>query len=897
MTREPLPPRFDPGTIEAKWQGEWRRLGAFRAPADPGPRRFSLILPPPNVTGVLTMGHMLGDTAMDVQARWHRMRGDATLWVPGVDHAGLSTQVAVRKALAKEGVRLESLPREEAIGRIEQWKEEREAHIRRQLDAGGFSVDWTRFRYTMDPLAVRATREVFVRLFDDGLIYRGERIVNWDPKLRTAISDLEVIHREETDELLTILYPWADGSAGGLSIATVRPETIFGDVAIAVHPDDERHRDALGRSVRVPLTDRTVPVIADAAVERDFGTGAVKVTPRHDPLDYAIYRAHAKELTLLPSILDLDGRLTGELVPVEYRGLDREKARGQVTEALAASGAVQKREPYRHSVGHSERTDARIEPLLSLQWFVRMKELAPPVLEAVRAGRVRLHPARWERTFDRWMESIDDWCISRQVFWGHPIPVYYCDACGAMAAALDRPERCSKCGSAELRPDPDVLDTWFTSWLWPFAALGWPERSGDLAAYYPTSVLVTGRDIMFFWVARMLMAGERFTHSAPFSDVAFTGILRDETGRKLSKSLGNSPDPLDVIRERGADALRFALVHPGPVEQDGPFTVATLDGGRNFLTKLWNVVRFVHGHLADGAEPLATAPTLSPTSPVEHRWILARWRKSQTEVDRALAAFEASAAAGALYQFLWHDLADVYLEWVRGDLAGDRGEAAALESRQVLAFVTERTVRALHPFVPHVTEELWHALPHEGELLALAPWPSPDEAASDPEAEVVVETVLEAVRTLRHLRSEHQVPLPATPAGFARPSGEAVEAVLRAEGTVIRRLAKLSSLTFLSPQGAAPSGTRGTVRPSGEFFLAVPEASPGSDTLRREQERLETILTKTRARLADEGFRARAPPEVIAEAEAKARELTERLGKIAEQLGSASAAAEPEASG
>jgi valyl-tRNA synthetase len=895
VTREGLPPRFDPGAIEAKWQAEWTRTEAFRAPTEPGARRFVLILPPPNVTGVLTIGHMLGDTVMDVLARWHRMRGDATLWVPGVDHAGLSTQVAVRKALAKEGVRFETLSRPEALGHIEQWKADREATIRRQIDAGGFSVDWTRFRYTMDPLAVRATREVFVRLFKDGLIYRGERIVNWDPKLRTAISDLEVIHREETDELVTVRYPWADGSPGGLSIATVRPETIFGDVAVAVHPEDERHRPAIGRLVRVPLTDRTVLVIADPSVEREFGTGAVKVTPRHDPLDFTIYRAHAAELTLLPSILDLDGRLSGELVPVEFRGIDREKARGLVTEALTAAGAVEKREPYRHSVGHSERTDARVEPLLSEQWFVRMKALAPPVLESVRAGRVRLHPERWERTFDRWMESIEDWCISRQVLWGHPIPVYYCDGCGAMTAAVEAPERCPTCGRGELRPDPDVLDTWFTSWLWPFAALGWPEKSGDLARYYPTSVLVTGRDIMFFWVARMLMAGERFTGAAPFSDVVFTGILRDDTGRKLSKSLGNSPDPLDVIRERGADALRFALVHPGPVDQDGAFTVATLDGGRNFLTKLWNVVRFVHSHLPDGVEVPARAPSLSANTGVEHRWILSRWRHTQGEVDRALAAYELSAAAGALYQFLWHDVADVYLEWVRGDLAGDRGESAALESRHVLAFVTERTVRALHPFVPHVTEELWHALPHDGDLLALAAWPSPMEAPADPEAEVVVETVLEAVRTLRHLRSEHQVPLPETPAAFVRTTDGPAAAVLRGEEHVVRRLAKLSSLTFLAPEAPAPAGTRGTVRPTGEFFLVVAETSPASDTLRREQERLVAILEKTRQRLADGGFRSRAPPEVVAEAEAKARELTERLGKIADQLGSS--APETEASG
>ncbi|HEV8049540.1 MAG TPA: valine--tRNA ligase, partial [Thermoplasmata archaeon] len=790
-----------------------------------------------------------------------------------------------RKALAKDGIRLETLPREEIVRRVENWKDEREAKIRRQIDAGGFSVDWSRFRYTMDPGAVRATREVFVRLYNDGLIYRGERIVNWDPKLRTALSDLEVLHREEDAELLTIRYAWADGTPGGLSVATVRPETIFGDVAVAVHPDDTRHAGAVGRSVRVPLTDRAVPVLADAAVDPTFGTGAVKVTPRHDPLDYQIYRAHATELTLVPTILDLDGRVTGELVPVEFRGLDREKARSLVTEALDAAGAVESRRPYRHSVGRSERSDAVVEPLLSMQWFVRTSALSAPAIAAVRDGSVRIHPARWERTFYSWMEALQDWCISRQVVWGHPIPVYYCPSCGAEQASVDVPSACAKCGHAELRPDPDVLDTWFTSWLWPFVNLGWPEATEDLARYYPTSVLVTGRDIMFFWVARMMMAGARFTGKPPFSDVYFTGLLRDELGRKISKSLGNSPDPLDLIAERGADSLRFALVHPGPVDQDGPFTPGTLDGGRNFLTKLWNVVRFVHGHLADGADAPTTAPTLPAGAPIEHRWILHRWRRTITEVDRALTAYELSEAASALYQFLWHDLADVYLEWVRGDLGGANGDAAALTARHVLTFVTERTVHALHPFVPHVTEELWHALPHSGELLATAPWPREDEAPLDPEAEVAVGIVLEAVRSLRHLRSEHQVPLAATPDAWLRPSGMEAATLLRSQQEVVRRMAKLGTLTLLEATGTVPSGTRGTVRPSGEYFLAVAEAAPSSDTLHRERELLATILAKTRDRLADAGFRSRAPPNVVVEAEAKARELSERLIKIDEQLG------------
>ncbi|MCI4317427.1 MAG: valine--tRNA ligase, partial [Thermoplasmata archaeon] len=585
-TRE-LPPRFDPAVVEAKWQSYWAEHALFLAPERPSGKAFTIVLPPPNVTGVLTIGHMLGGTVMDLMVRQHRMSGAPTLWLPGVDHAGLSTQVEVRKRLSKEGVDLDKLPREEVIARVETWKREHEARILAQLRAAGFSLDWTKYRYTMDPGFLRATRQVFVRLFDAGLIYRGERIVNWDPKLRTAVSDLEVTHHEETGELLFVRYPWADGSAGGLVVATVRPETMFGDIAVAVHPDDERHRSSVGKSVIVPLTGRSVPVITDPLVDPTFGNGALKVTPRHDAVDFEVFRHHP-ELTLPPTILDPTGRTIGEWVPTEFRGLDRDKARTAVAHALDEQGFLERTQSFVHAVGRSERTNAVIEPTLSTQWFVKMSALAPPVVDAVQQGSVKIHPERWSLTFFRWMEGLQDWCISRQVAWGHPIPVYYCDACQAMIAASDAPASCPKCGAPKMRADPDVLDTWFSSWLWPFASLGWPEESSLLTHYYPTSVLVTGRDIMFFWVARMMMAGYYFTGQAPFTDVYFTGMLRDDQGRRMSKHLGNSPDPLVVVQERGADALRFALVYPNPVDQDGSFGTNTLEGARNFLTKLWN---------------------------------------------------------------------------------------------------------------------------------------------------------------------------------------------------------------------------------------------------------------------------------------------------------------------
>jgi valyl-tRNA synthetase len=880
-----LPSRFDPAAIEGRWQGRWRAAELFRAPPAPKGPTFTIVLPPPNVTGVLTLGHMLGDTVQDLLVRWHRMRGEATLWLPGVDHAGLATQVEVRKRLAKEGVRLETLAREEVIARVEVWKQEHERRILEQMRAGGFSTDASRYRYTMDPGFLRATRRAFVELYRAGLIYRGERIVNWDPRLQTAVSDLEVVRTEERTALLYVRYPWADARPGGLVVATVRPETLFGDVAVAVHPTDARHAEAVGRSVRVPLTDRTVPVITDDLVDPGFGNGALKVTPLHDPVDFQIGRRHA-ELARPPPILDRTGHLTGPWVPEPFRGLDREHARAAVTAELRSRGLLEREEPHLYSVGRSERSDAVIEPMLSTQWFVRTGPLAAPAVAAVRGGEIRLHPERWELTFFRWMEGLEDWCISRQISWGHPIPVAYCARCSAEVVEEEPPVRCPRCGAVDLRADPDVLDTWFSSWLWPFAALGWPEPTADLERYFPTSVLVTGRDIMFFWVARMMMAAYRFTGRAPFSDVYFTGMLRDATGRRMSKHLGNSPDPTDVIRRWGADALRVAMLFPNPTDQDGPFGEPTLEGARNFLTKCWNIVRLLASHLPDGTEAPAEAPILGAEAALEERWILARWRRTAEAFDAALRAYEFTRATTLLRDFLWHDVADRYVEIAKEALAGRRGELAARRARATLLFVLERSLRQLHPIAPHVTEELWHALPHAGEFLAVAPWPDPSGAPEDPEAEVAMSTVLESVRGLRLLRAENGVPASATPAAWARPANEGVaELLARERGTVVR-LAHLGEFTLLSPGEAAPEGSLASVAPFGELFVERPAAVARTDWegLLREKEKLGELLRRHRGRLEDAGFAAHAPPEVVAAVRAKVEELTDRLRRIDEHL-------------
>jgi valyl-tRNA synthetase len=879
-----LPPRFEPSELELRWQATWDRTEAFRATDRPRGETFSMVLPPPNVTGVLTLGHMLGNSVMDLFVRYHRMRGAATLWVPGVDHAGLATQVEVRRRLSKQGVRLEELPREKALAEIEKWREEHERRIREQIRRGGFSVDWSRFRYTMDPASVRATRGVFVSLYRAGLVYRGERMVNWDPRLRTAVSDLEVVHSEEEGTLYYVRYAWADGTLGGVEVATVRPETIFGDVAVAVHPDDARYSEAIGKFVVVPLSHRRVPVIADPAVDPAFGAGALKITPRHDTVDREIALRHP-DLADATEIFDDSARLTGAWVPAPFLGLDREAGRVRAVEELEREGLLVRQETYRHSVGRSERSEAVIEPRLSTQWFVRMAPLAAPVVAAVRAGEIRIHPERWTLTFFRWMEGIEDWCISRQILWGHPIPVDHCRACGKDTVTETAAIRCEHCGSAELTPDPDVLDTWFTSWLWPFAALGWPERTADLEHYYPTSVLVTARDIMFFWVARMMMAGYRFTGAKPFSDVYFTGMLQDERGHRMSKHLGNSPDPLDVIAERGADAMRFGMVFPNPTSEDGPFGRPALEGARNFLTKLWNLVRFTLPYVPPGTGPVRGVPTMGSDGALENRWILSRYRRTVDEVDRALREFDPTRAATVLHGFVWHDLADRYVEIAKESLSGRLGDPALRESRETLLFVVERTVRLLHPFVPHVTEELWHALPHEGELVATAPWPTVDEASIDLVAEVEMEPVLESIRLLRNLRADEHVPAGEIPPAWIRPAGPEVARVLTQQKGTIARLARVDPLELLASDAPAPPGVGSRVAPLGECYVARPSATPvDTETLAREREKLVGLLERTRGRLSDPGFRSRAPPEVVREAEEKSRDLEERVRRIDEHL-------------
>ena len=870
-----LPPRFDPGPIEARWQAAWEAAQIAVAPERPSGPTFSMVLPPPNVTGVLTLGHYLGNTVMDVLARRARMQGRSVAWIPGVDHAGLATQVEVRRDLQRKGVDFDALDRAEALAAIEAWKSSCEATIREQMRAGGFTVDWSRFRYTKDPASERATRRVFVELYRRGLVYRAERMVNWDVRYRTAVSDLEVVHTEERDELYYVRYAFADGSPGGVDVATVRPETIFGDVAVAVHPEDERYRHLVGRTVTVPLTDRAVPVIADSAVDPTFGAGALKITPRHDPVDYEIYRRHGG-LPMPPDVLDEAGRLTGPWVPAAFQRLGRDEGRRRVVQALAAAGLLVRTETITHTVGRSERSEEVIEPRLSEQWFVRMAPLAAPAVAAVERGEIAIYPERWRRTFFRWMEAIQDWCVSRQVLWGHPIPAYVCRRGGHWTVAESAPAACATCGDRELTPSPEVLDTWFTSWLWPFLALGWPEESPLRAAYYPTSVLVTGRDIMFFWVARMMMAGYAFTGQPPFRSVYFTGMLRDEHGRRLSKHLHNSPDPRDVARQRGTDTLRFALVFPNPTEEDGPFGAASLDGAAHFLTKLWNLVRFAEPFIR--SRPSGAVPPRPET--LEARWILERFRRTIDEVDAALDRFAVTAAAQAAYRFVWHDLADRYVELAKDALLGERGPAVQAETAAALGVAVRGALALLHPFVPHVTEELHHALAPSAGLLAQSTWPSSATIEPAPESEEAIAPLFEAIRLLRNVRSEENVAPRVAIRAYARPWSPAARAVLTREARTVVRLARLAGWTVLGEADPAPPGTIRRTSPYAELYVELARGSASSEAESRERARLEALAEKARQRLQDPTFLDRAPPAVVGETRAKLKELEERLARL-----------------
>jgi valyl-tRNA synthetase len=871
---------YEPRRFERTWYEHWLKLGLFTA--DPGSGRppYVMVIPPPNVTGRLHMGHALNNTLQDILARWRRMDGDDVLWLPGTDHAGIATQMVVDRMLQQEGQSREALGREAFVARVWCWKEECGGAIIEQLKALGCSCDWTRERFTLEPALSEAVREAFVRLHEEGLIYRGEYIVNWCPRCRTAISDLEVLSQPVAGKLTTIFYPFEEGK-GGIEVATTRPETMLGDTAVAVHPEDERYTGMVGRRVRLPLTERLIPVIADAFVDRTFGTGAVKVTPAHDPNDFAMGERH--ELPRI-RVMDDQGRMN-DAVPSAYRGLDRFEARRRVVDDLQAQGFLRGVVDHPHNVGHCQRCGTIAEPFLSKQWFVRVAPLAEAATRAVGDGRVRFTPAHWVNSYNEWMGKIHDWCISRQLWWGHPIPAYHCAACGLVTVAREDPPTCPGCRALRPVPDPDVLDTWFSSALWPFSTLGWPQRTEDLAHYYPTTTLVTGFDILFFWVARMIMMGLRFMDDVPFSRVYITGLVRDAEGQKMSKTKGNVVDPLDLIERYGADALRFTLAAMATPGSDLPLSEERMAGYRAFANKLWNASRFVllnAGPVAEGAEPPPLPPRDRLTLP--DRWILSRLAGLRVEVDRSLREFRFDEMANALYRFLWHEYCDWFIETAKPSLSPGAPAADAARARAVLLHVLEEVLRLLHPVMPFLTEEIWQRLPHRGATIAAAPWPRPrqDDPALDAAAEKHMEALMEIVGRVRNLRAEVNIDPGRRVPVLVRPRDAETRTLLESEGDLVRTLARLESLRLTDDLAADGPAARAVAAGAD---VALPLAGIlDVEAERRRLEREIERLTKERAghagRLQNADFLARAKPEVVDKVRGIDREIGERLDRL-----------------
>jgi len=849
MSRE-LPKTYDPHTVEASTYQRWESSGVFAPPGDGEP--FCIVLPPPNVTGVLHMGHALDHSIQDAIIRRKRMQGHNALWLPGTDHAGIATQNVVERQLAAEGKTRFDLGRQGFVARVWEWREQSGGTITRQMRRLGDSVDWSRERFTMDEDLSRAVRTVFVTLYDEGLIYRGNRIINWCPRCHTALSDIEVEHQDTEGELVELHYPLADGS-GNVTVATTRVETMLGDTGVVVHPDDERYKDLVGKTVILPLMDREIPIVADAAIQMEFGTGALKLTPAHDITDFEIAQRVGSEPI---NILNEDGTLNDNAG--EFAGMDRYEARKAVLEALRAKGLVGKEErPFVHAVGHCSRCHTEVEPWLSEQWFVKVEPLARPAIDAVRGGETRFVPKRYERNYFDWMENLRDWCISRQLWWGHRIPVWTC-AAGHEAAYLNDPSACGTCGSAELTQDPDVLDTWFSSALWPFSTLGWPEQTQDLSTWYPTSVLVTGYDIITFWVSRMMMMGIHFMGKAPFADVHIHGMVRDFRGKKMSKSFGNAMDPLEMIDKYGADALRMTLLRGATLERDVPLDEKWIEGDRNFCNKLWNISRFVLLNLDGTAEELPPPERRT----LADRWILSRLDAVTIEADRAMEAYDFAHAAQLLRQFAWTEFADWYLEWSKGRLY-EGTDAEKRDQATMLEYLLERLLRLLHPVMPFITEELWRALTGRATVLATA-WPE-GEAFHDPEAERQMAFAQDLIGALRRFRHDHEIAHNVKPSATAVVSDGGHRAVLEHEMDRVLKLANWGELRVAAQEVEAAAEAR-LVLPAA--IVHIPLA--GLLDIDAERERLRAQIAKHEAeverierKLADRNFVERAPEDVV----------------------------------
>ncbi len=877
---EELPKTYQPKSVEEKWYNFWTEKEYFKGIIIDSQKPFSIVIPPPNVTGSLHIGHALNNTIQDIVIRKHRMKGKPTLWLPGTDHAGIATQNVVEQQLASEGKTRQDLGREKFVEMAWQWKEKYGHTIIKQLKKMGFSCDWSRERFTLDKGLSKAVKEVFIRLYEEGLIYRGNYIINWCPRCHTALSDIEVEHHELKGNLYYIKYPLKD-EPGYVSIATTRPETLLGDTAVAVNPNDKRFKDLIGKKVILPVLEREIPIIADEYVDMDFGAGALKVTPGHDVNDFEIGQRHG--LPVIDAMTE-SGKMSSEAGP--YEGMDRFEAREKIVEELKEEQLIDKIEDYTHSIGHCYRCDTIIEPRISLQWFIKMKPLAEPAIKAVEEGRIVFIPENWTKVYYEWMHSIKDWCISRQLWWGHRIPAWYCKACGEVIVSREEPSTCSSCQEGVLEQDKDVLDTWFSSALWPFSTLGWPKKTKDLDYFYPTSLLVTSHDIIYFWVARMIMMGLHFMNDIPFKEVYIHPLVRDAKGQKMSKSRGNVIDPLDVIGEYGTDALRFTLSFLTVPGRNIFLSKDRIEGFRNFANKIWNASRFVLMNL-DGFEQKDLFESSEELN-IEDRWILSILSELTKKVNLSLSEYNFGKAAKALYEFFWSEYCDWYLEIVKFRLYEKNDKNDRILAQNVLVFILERLLRLLHPMMPFITEEIWQKLPlekKEGSIM-VSSWPEDDLPWSDLEAIDDISVIKDVITSIRSIRSDHRIPLDKRVPVIIRTDDKRTINNLTVNKEFILRLANVNDIEITS-EAIRPEKSSYSVVGDIEIYVSL----KGLINIEEEKQRLvkeynnsKNELMTVEKKLNNEGFTGKAPQEVIDKVREQAEELKDKIEKFEQKL-------------
>ncbi len=870
-----LPKAYSPHEVEDRIYRFWEERNYFHAEPAPSKKPYSIVIPPPNITGILHMGHALNNTIQDILIRFNRQRGYETEWMPGTDHAGIATQNVVERKLAEKGVKRQDLGRDAFVAEVWKWKEEYGSTIIRQLKKLGCSCDWQRTRFTMDEGLSSAVLEVFIKLYDKGLIYKGNYIINWCPRCQTALSDEESQHKDVEGMLYYIKYPIKEKAENYVVIATTRPETMLGDTAIAINPKDKRYKELKGKKIVLPLLNRELKVIFDPLVDLKFGTGALKVTPAHDPIDFQLGKKHG-----LDEINVMNGDATINSNGGEYEGMDRFEAREAILEDLKERGLFVKAEPHRHAIGHCYRCHTMIEPRLSSQWFVKMKPLAKPAIAAVRKGRVKFHPKRWTKVYLDWMENIRDWCISRQIWWGHRIPVYYCKKCNkGIIVSKVRPEKCPKCGSTQIEQDPDVLDTWFSSWLWPFSTFGWPSKTPELKYFYPTKTLVTAQEIIFFWVARMIMAGLEFMDEEPFEDVYIHGTVRDITGTKMSKSLGNIIDPLDMIERYGTDALRFSIISITAQGQDVFLAEGKFELGRNFANKIWNASRFILMNMKpEEAEVDLCVFFKAADLSLPERWVLSRFYRTLEYVEKCLDAYKFNEAANSIYEFFWHEFCDWYIEIAKQSL----GE----KTTQVILYkMLEKSLRMLHPFMPFVTEEIWQKLPRgkdrPADSIMVSPWPHVQKEMISKAAENEMSYLMEAVTAIRNIRSIWNIEPQKEIGAMVNVHNEKEGKIIADTASFIKKLSRLSGLEIgrkARPRNAAVAIVRGC-----DIYVPL----EGLVDFGKERVRLEKDLTKLEAetkaiagRLSNKDFVAKAPQDVVNKQRERKIELDAQIEKM-----------------